>query len=87
MGPAYYRAVLRGGPRYDLDGNTRGEVTPEDQERAKQDLQAFYDRRKKKQAARVQAVGNGSPQGPEETAEEGSITAPSVSTAVDVKIE
>jgi ProP effector len=47
MGPAYYRAVLKGGPRYDLDGNPRGEVTPEEQERAKRDLDAFHARRKK----------------------------------------
>jgi len=26
-GPAYYRAVLQGGARYDLEGNPRGEVT------------------------------------------------------------
>src|SRR5262249_4727291 len=48
-GPAYYRAVLKGGPRYDVDGNPRGEVTPEDQERARQDLKAWYERRKQRQ--------------------------------------
>jgi len=47
LGPAYYRAVLRGGPRYDLDGTPRGEVTPEEQERAKRDLAAYYERRKR----------------------------------------
>jgi ProP effector len=51
MGPAYYRAILRGGPRYDLDGNPRGEVTPEEQEQAKRDLAAFYERRKKRAAS------------------------------------
>jgi len=44
----YCRALLQGGPRYDLNGNPRGEVTPEEQERAKRDLAAFYERRKQK---------------------------------------
>jgi ProP effector len=48
MGPVYYRAVLRGGPRYDLEGNPRGEVTSEEREKARQDLTAFFDRRKGK---------------------------------------
>jgi sRNA-binding protein len=47
--PSYCRALLRGGPRYDLDGNPRGEVTAEDQERARQDLKAFYEGRKERQ--------------------------------------
>jgi ProP effector len=47
--PSYCRALLQGGSRYDLDGNPRGEVTPEDQERARQDLKAFYERRREKQ--------------------------------------
>jgi sRNA-binding protein len=55
MGPAYFRAVLRGGSRYDLDGNPRGEVTPAEQGLAKRDLQAFYERRKKKAAASASA--------------------------------
>jgi sRNA-binding protein len=49
MGPAYYRAVLRGGPRYDLDGHARGEVTAEEQEQATRDLQAFFERQKERQ--------------------------------------
>ena len=48
--PSYCHALLQGGPRYDLDGKPRGEVTPEEQERAKQDLAAFYERRKSKAA-------------------------------------
>src|SRR5262249_5743887 len=59
-GPAYYRALLQGGPRYDLDGNPRGEVTAEEQEKAKQDLKAFYERRKERRkrlvAAKVEAA-------------------------------
>jgi ProP effector len=47
--PSYCRALLQGGPRYDLDGNPRGEVTAEDQEKARQDLKAFYERRKARQ--------------------------------------
>jgi ProP effector len=46
LGPAYFRAVLRGGPRYDLDGNPRGEVTAEEQEVAQRDLAAYQERRK-----------------------------------------
>jgi ProP effector len=53
MGPVYYRAVLRGGPRYDLEGNPRGEVTPEEQERAKKDLTAVFERRKGKAVSRA----------------------------------
>ena len=52
MGPAYYHVVLRGGPRYDLDGNPRGEVTPEEQEHAKRDLAAYQARRKQWLAAK-----------------------------------
>jgi sRNA-binding protein len=46
MGPAYFRAVLKGGPRYDLNGNPRGEVTAEEQELAQRDLAAYHERRK-----------------------------------------
>jgi sRNA-binding protein len=45
-GAAYYRAILRGGPRYALDGTSRGEVAPAEQEQAKRDLAAVYERRK-----------------------------------------
>lgn len=34
----YLQALIAGGPRYDLDGNPQGEVTPEEQERARTDL-------------------------------------------------
>jgi len=47
VNPAYLRAILRGGPRYDLEGNPRGEVTAQEQEQARQELHAFYERRKK----------------------------------------
>ena len=46
LGPAYFRAVIQGGPRYDLDGNSRGEVTPKEQEQAQRDLAAYHERRK-----------------------------------------
>jgi ProP effector len=47
--PSYCHALFKGGPRYDLDGNPCGEVTAEDQEQAKRDLAAFFERRKEKQ--------------------------------------
>jgi len=34
----YWQAVLKGGPRYALDGSPRGEVTPREQEHARQAL-------------------------------------------------
>jgi ProP effector len=53
-GDRYWRAVREGGPRYDLEGNVCGVVTPEEQERAEQDLKAFYEQKKaKRQTARV----------------------------------
>lgn len=35
---AYWRALLKGGPRYNLDGTPTGEVTEQDKEFAKQEL-------------------------------------------------
>jgi ProP effector len=61
MGPAYYRAILRGGPLYDLDGNPRGEVTPEEQEQAKRDLAAFFERRKRQKGPSAPAPRETSP--------------------------
>jgi sRNA-binding protein len=61
MGPAYYRAILRGGPRYDLEGKPRGEVTPEEQEQAKRDLAAFFERRKSKKVPNAPAPRETSP--------------------------
>jgi sRNA-binding protein len=61
MGPAYYRAILWGGPRYDLEGNPRGEVTPEEQAQARDELAAFYERRKRKRAASAPAPKEASP--------------------------
>ena len=58
----YCRALLQGGSRYDLDGNPRGEVTPEDQERAQRDLKAFYERRKEKQKRLAAEKAGTSPQ-------------------------
>src|SRR5262249_7937037 len=40
-GPAYWQALLQGGLRYDLAGQPRGVVTPEQQERARQELVAW----------------------------------------------
>ena len=89
--PSYCHALFKGGPRYDLDGNPRGEVTPEDQERVRQDLQAFYERRRRKQAARALAAGDGSlPQSPDHTGEapgQGPIDSLPVSRVVDAKTE
>jgi sRNA-binding protein len=55
LGPAYYRAVIQGGPRYDLGGNPRGEVSLKEQEQARRDLHAFYERRKKNAPPNAQA--------------------------------
>ena len=60
--PSYCHALLKGGPRYDLDGNPRGEVTAEEQEKAKQDLAAFYERRKERQKRPTAAKAESSPQ-------------------------
>jgi ProP effector len=48
-GGAYWRVVRQGGPRYDLEGNPRGTVTPEEQEKAQQTLDEL---RAKKQQQR-----------------------------------
>jgi ProP effector len=44
----YLQAVIAGGPRYDLDGNPHGEVTPEEQERARTELVAWRASRQEK---------------------------------------
>jgi sRNA-binding protein len=38
---AYWRAIVKGGPRYNLDGTPNGEVTVEEQDKARQDLKAI----------------------------------------------
>ena len=50
-GGAYWRAVLRGGPRYALDGSPCGEVTPREQEYARQTLVTLAQRRTAKRSA------------------------------------
>jgi ProP effector len=44
----YLQALIAGGPRYDLDGNPQGEVTPEQQERAQKELIAWRAYRQEK---------------------------------------
>jgi len=44
----YLQALIAGGPRYDLDGNLQGEVTPEEQERARTELAAWRASRQEK---------------------------------------
>lgn len=44
----YLRALSAGGPRYDLDGQPQGEVTPEQQERARAELSAWQAFRQEK---------------------------------------
>jgi hypothetical protein len=51
---AYWRAVLRGGPRYNLDGTANGEVTAKDQEHAQEQLVALRAWRKAHRPARPQ---------------------------------
>lgn len=43
---AYWRAVLKGGPRHNLDGSPNGEVTVEEQEQAKKNLSVLKERKK-----------------------------------------
>jgi ProQ/FINO family len=50
-GGAYWRAVMRGGHRYGLDGTPCGEVTPEEQEHAKQTLAVLANRHEGKRHA------------------------------------
>jgi ProP effector len=42
-GAGYLKAIMRGGPRYDLEGNPRGGVTPQEQELAQHNLAALYE--------------------------------------------
>jgi ProP effector len=67
MRPAYVRVVLQGGPRYDLEGKPRGEVTSTEKEHAGRDLHAFYERRKKKMASTSNSTprGESSAEGPD----------------------
>lgn len=44
----YLQALIAGGSRYDLEGNPRGEVTPEHQQRAREELATWRARRQKK---------------------------------------
>jgi sRNA-binding protein len=48
--PAYWQALARGGARYDLDGHLRGEVTPEEQEQARQLVTEYAARRQARRA-------------------------------------
>jgi ProQ/FINO family len=48
--PAYFHAVIRGGPRYDLEGKPRGEVTATEQAQARQALRAFNEARQQSSA-------------------------------------
>ena len=50
----YLHRVMMGGPRYDLEGNPQGEVTPEEQERARIELVAWRAERREKQRTDAQ---------------------------------
>jgi sRNA-binding protein len=50
-GDMYWQAVLKGGPRYALDGSPRGEVTPREQEHARQALAALAETTRDQKAA------------------------------------
>jgi ProP effector len=50
----YLQALIAGGPRYDLEGNPLGEVTPEQQERAREELITWRDNVLKKQVRKEQ---------------------------------
>lgn len=47
---AYWNALVKGGPRYDLNGNPKGEVTPDQQEAAKQQRKAWMQKGKEMRA-------------------------------------
>jgi sRNA-binding protein len=49
--PAYWRAIKAGAPRFDLHGNQRGEVTPEDEAKAKEEIEKWKARRKQRTKA------------------------------------
>lgn len=42
----YWQALIQGGPRYDLEGQVRGEVTTEQQVQAKQQRAEWFARRR-----------------------------------------
>lgn len=44
--PRYYRALIAGGARYNLNGQPCGEVTPQEQKEAETRLMMLNDRRK-----------------------------------------
>jgi sRNA-binding protein len=45
---AYLEALSAGGPRYDLEGQPQGEVTPEQQQRAREELRTWQAARQEK---------------------------------------
>jgi sRNA-binding protein len=61
---AYLQTLIAGGPRYDLDGNPHGEVTPEQQRQAREALVAWQaNRQEKRRAAPRQPRSSSSPGG------------------------
>jgi hypothetical protein len=54
---AYWGAVLKGGPRYALDGSPCGEVTPHEQEHARQTLALWKKQREAKRPAATNRSG------------------------------
>jgi len=62
--PAYWQALVRGGARYDLEGNPRGVVTPEEQAHARQLAADYYAQRQTRRAAAGRAQGSRPPTGP-----------------------
>ncbi|HAP0240777.1 TPA: proQ/FINO family protein, partial [Escherichia coli] len=48
--PRYYRAMIAGGARYDLKGQSCGEVTPQEQQEAETRLMALNEKRKRRTA-------------------------------------
>jgi len=58
---AYWRAVLKGGPRYTLDGIPNGEVTDKDQEYARQQLAALkaWQQAKRQERQQTEALPHG----------------------------
>lgn len=60
---AYLQMLIAGGPRYNLDGNPQGEVTPEQQQQAREALVAWQaNRQEKRRVAPQQPRSSTSPE-------------------------
>jgi sRNA-binding protein len=61
----YWQTLIQGGPRYDLEGQVRGEVTTEQQTQAKQQRAEWFARRRLAKGQTVAREERPSPPVPE----------------------